>query len=148
MTTTIDYQQHTVALLRGLVASAAAANELYAEPFAAATVIDGEEIPAETEADRHATVYDRIQADLVYLLLATAPDLPQLLDYINYCASQARHFRAESMLQLPPPQPAMPARAATAADGDSDGAVRDDARIVWSIHPDVYFAAMAAKETL
>jgi hypothetical protein len=145
MTTNIDYQTHTITLLHGLVTSAANANALYAEPLAAATVVDGEPIPAETEADRHATVYDRIQADLVYLLLTTAPDLAQLLDYIQF---SARALTGRQWHIMPPPAP--PA-GATAAPGEVVGDTSprpDDARIVWSIHPDVYFAMLEAKETL
>lgn len=145
MTTDFNYQQHLQPLLRGMQTAALAACDLYAEPYAAATTIDGEPVPAETEADRHATVYDRIQADLVYLLLTTAPDLAQLLDYIQF---SARALTGRQWHVMPPPAPPV---GATAVPGEDAGATNqrpDDARIVWSIHPDIYFAMLEAKETL
>lgn len=143
----MTYQERISALSRHINTAAQEVIAMYDEPLAAATVADGEQIPAETREDRHANIYDAYQAGIAYALLATAPDVDQLVDYIQYMAAQMRRNGSQwheihSAPSGPPQPPPLP------ADANTAGPWRDDARIIWSITPAAYFAALEQKETL
>ncbi len=144
--TTSDPQRRAIALIKAVQQASYTALELYDEPLLPAMLDNGDEVPAETMDDRYISIVDRLQAELVHALLTTATDVPQLMDYIQFCARTPLAAGPQWQVLPAPTAPGTPVAVGT--NGDGAGERLDDARIVWSIRPDVYFARLAEKETL
>lgn len=125
-------------LIGSLATALASALLAEREPLADATIIDGEDVSAETLEDRSLIVFDELQAAVTYALLGTAPDQAQLLGYIEFAAKhvaqQAAAKDERQWIQLLPV--------------DALGTLPGELYVHWSVRPEDYFASAEAKKTL